>query len=487
MKQKSQGSLARGLLLLAVFVVGFAIVMQFLGGEKIGDDAKDAPGSYENKGPEGVLGWAQMLTKLGYDVKDRSTAFDKRPLPDQGTLVTVSAPEVGSREIGALERWLRGSTRRRLVVVDPLQPDLVSTFVKDIKLVETSAPPSQKTESPRSGAPTPETANVSELDVHPNRTFTRSPALALYKIPPKADAVTPKTPVELATLSSLRAERSNPGITVLASEASNSGWIKLAGGPAAAPQPGSSRSLRSLRMTNGEGPEVASTYNLVGTNPAGASLRMTNGADANVYALRYQAREKDQPGGTLIAVADPLAVQNDGLVKGMNAGFAQALVGPKDLPIYFDQYHHKPRIKPGLLGALPRGIQLILLETLLAGIVFAFGAAVHFGPPLPEPTTPRRKRIEYINAFARGLKESGGFNQAAAIVQSNIRDELRKRVHTGQPPSDRHLIERAHELGINTHDVATVLSYNAAAPSVTFVQFSEAATRVRAVLNPQES
>lgn len=185
-------------------------------------------------------------------------------------------------------------------------------------------------------------------------------------------------------------------------------------------------------------------------------------------------------GGTVVAVTDAAAVVNERLTEGQNAGFAVRLVGPPDLPVYFDEYHHAAPATPGVFGFLPHNVQVFLLQVVLACIVFAVGASVRFGPPLPEPEEAPRRRVEFVNAMGRAYRESGAAAQAAEHVRTDLRDLLRRKLGAGAV-DDSHLVTYAGAAGLDPGDVQLALQRPVFRDG-DLVEVAAAASRCRAIL-----
>lgn len=185
-------------------------------------------------------------------------------------------------------------------------------------------------------------------------------------------------------------------------------------------------------------------------------------------------------GGSVVAVVDAVAVVNEHLTEGQNAGFAVRLVGPPDVPVYFDEYHHAAPGTPGVFGFLPRNVQVFLLQVVLAGIVLAVGMAVRFGPPLPEPEEAPRRRVEFVNAMGRAYKESGAAPQAAEHVRTDLRDLLRRKLGVGAV-DDSHLVAYAGAAGLDPGDVQVALQRPVFRDD-DLLEVAAAASRCRAIL-----
>ncbi len=202
------------------------------------------------------------------------------------------------------------------------------------------------------------------------------------------------------------------------------------------------------------------------------------GLDADpsrAFAVRYSP-----PGSTntVIAVAESLPVLNEEIVVADNAAFAVAIAGPKDQPIFFDQFHHLPHKRPGVFGFLPGPVQWFLLQVIVAGVVWAISLAFGFGPPLPEPITPPRRRIEYVNALANAYEEADATGEALELLRFEIRDLLRHRLRASYEASDSDLIARAPEVGVPSDHAASVLEASLDS-TLSFTEVAQIAAEIR--------
>ena len=154
--------------------------------------------------------------------------------------------------------------------------------------------------------------------------------------------------------------------------------------------------------------------------------------------------------GEVVAVADESIFANDRLDEGDNAVLAIALVGGRPGGTSFDEYHHgftPTGTRAGLLeriGALLVGtwIGRALLVLGLAGLVYAGGAGIRLGAPLPEPAEPRRSMREHADALGRLLDGAKASRESLTILVDGVRRTVATRIGLSPAATPADLCER---------------------------------------------
>lgn len=138
------------------------------------------------------------------------------------------------------------------------------------------------------------------------------------------------------------------------------------------------------------------------TATATGTLRTAGGA-GHLIAATYRVGA-----GRLTVVADPSLFMNEALAKADNAVFAAHLFARPGREVVFDEFYHGLTVRGNplwLATRFPYG--LLALLTIAWVSLWAWRAAIHLGPPLPETAVARRSIAEYVDAMGRLFLRAG--------------------------------------------------------------------------------
>lgn len=112
--------------------------------------------------------------------------------------------------------------------------------------------------------------------------------------------------------------------------------------------------------------------------------------------------------GRLTVISDPSLFMNEALAKDDNAVLAAHLLAAPGRQIVFDEFYHGLTVRGNplwLVTQFPYG--LLALLTIAWVSLWAWRAAIHLGPPLPETTVARRSVADYVDAMSRLFLRAG--------------------------------------------------------------------------------
>ncbi|MCE9637980.1 MAG: DUF4350 domain-containing protein [Planctomycetes bacterium] len=131
--------------------------------------------------------------------------------------------------------------------------------------------------------------------------------------------------------------------------------------------------------------------------------------------------------GEVVAIADAQLLANETLGRGDNALLVvRILSDPARSAVAFDEFHHGYTATGVRAGFVERLAGMVVhtwvgrafLLVALAGLVFAGGAAVRLGAPLPEAAPPRRALREHADALGRLLEGAHASREVLEILGS---------------------------------------------------------------------
>jgi hypothetical protein len=196
--------------------------------------------------------------------------------------------------------------------------------------------------------------------------------------------------------------------------------------------------------------------------------------------------------GEVVAIADESLFANEQLGHGDGAVLAARLLVAPGRTVVFDEFHHgftptgtRADLVERLAGMLVHtwlGRALVLLG--VAGLVYAAGAAVRLGAPLPEPRPARRAMREHADALGRLFEGAHASHEALEILSSGVRRTCGARAGyaPGLPPAEfRRRLDRS--LAPAAKELASALATAEAAaerPSVKDVELARIAANLAA-------
>jgi hypothetical protein len=181
-------------------------------------------------------------------------------------------------------------------------------------------------------------------------------------------------------------------------------------------------------------PEVAGVHTLavdgadsvLGSDPGGVGCFPAAGGSFEVTTPLGSGR------AVVFGGLSPLT--NALLAKADNAAFALGVFGSGG-PVVFG-----PALPPGgtgpkgLLGSLPSGARLVLVQILVAMVVFAFVRGRRFGKPTPENIPSPVPSGELVHAVARLYRSARARASASDALRRGTRRRLRSRLGLGPEP-----------------------------------------------------
>ena len=151
--------------------------------------------------------------------------------------------------------------------------------------------------------------------------------------------------------------------------------------------------------------------------------------------------------GEVIALAAPEMFANSHLADGDNLKLLMQLA-PPTRPIYFDEYVHGMKGRPGIIELLMRwGLGMALVVMCVGSVVLFWRARTPVGPPEDDHKETRTEAIDFVNSLAPLYNRALEPHQAIALhyknfihavtAQSSLRGpELRERIFSLLGTSD---------------------------------------------------
>lgn len=158
------------------------------------------------------------------------------------------------------------------------------------------------------------------------------------------------------------------------------------------------------------------------TATAQGLLRIQRDKQSWILAASYRVGK-----GRLVLVADPAVFLNEALGADDNAVLAARLLSRPGRQVVFDEFYHGLTVRGNplwLLTRFPYGLLALLTLTGLG--LWAWRAAAHLGPPLPDPVAERRSIAEYVNAMGRLFTRAGSRRHLMILVRDGTLWMLRR-------------------------------------------------------------